>query len=410
MGSTYKRGSIWWLKYTYRGKVRRESSGSQVKMVAKKQLARREGDISRGKIPGILFEKVFFEEIAEEFLTDYLINNKKSLDRAELSVKHLSGEFSGTRVPDITTPRIKEYVSNRMKWTCRSCHSKFHVEGKLECPKCGGEDLEKGAANATINRELSALRRMFNLGAKQTPPKVNRVPYIPMLKENNVRKGFFEHDGFLALRDALPSYLKPFATFAYKCGWRHDEISNLTWGQVDLKSGIVVLDPGETKNDDGRTVYLDQELKEIFNQQRDRRKESGKLIPYIFPNREGNGRIVNFRKAWNTACRKAGLGYGYKTSRKYVIKWKDTLPSGPILHDFRRTAVRNMIRSGIPERVAMTISGHKTRSVFDRYNIVSDADLKLAAQKQEAYLNSITGTISGTIADFEEKKGQPKVS
>jgi hypothetical protein len=120
----------------------------------------------------------------------------------------------------------------------------------------------------------------------------------------------------------------------------------------------------------------------------------------VFPNKKGNGPIVNFRKFWNAACRKALLGYGYKIGKTYVEKWAFKLPAGPTLHDFRRTAVRNMVRSGINERVAMMISGHVTRSVFDRYNIVSDADLRLAAQQQEAYLNSV----AGTIADFNEKR------
>ena len=106
----------------------------------------------------------------------------------------------------------------------------------------------------------------------------------------------------------------------------------------------------------------------------------------------------------DTACRKVGIGYGYNLSKKYVQKWVDKLPTGPIFHDFRSTAVRNMMRSGIPEKVAMMISGHKTRSVFDRYNIVNDADLKLAAQRQEAYLQAQMGTILGTIAPFEAKK------
>jgi integrase len=341
-------------------------------------LKKREGEISEGKLPGIYFDKVQFDELAEDFLRDYRINQKKSLDRAELSVDHLKETFENNKVIDITSPRIENYIEKR---------------------------LESGASNATINRELAALKRMFRLAAQQTPPKVNKIPHIPKLKENNVRKGFFEHNEFLALRDSLPSYLKGFVTFGYKTGWRVEEVAGLKWNKVDRKQGIVRLEVGETKNNEARTVYLDEELREVFRLQWLLRKSNKRLCSYVFPNESGIEKIVNYRKAWNTGCRKAKIGYGYRISKEYVEKWKDKFQTGPFFHDFRRTAVRNMVRSGIPERVAMMISGHKTRSVFDRYNIVNDADLQLAAQRQESYLKSQMGTISGTIHDFRAKKG-----
>lgn len=363
MGSIYKRGNVYWIKYYRAGKPYRESTRSKKEPDAKRLLKKREGEISEGKLPGIYFDKVRFDELAEALLQDYRINGRKSLNRVEASLDHLKPTFEGIRIPQITTPRINAYIEARH---------------------------DEGAANATINRELSALKRMLNLGARQTPPRVDRVPYIPMLKENNTRKGFFEHGEFLALREVLPFYLKGFVTFAYKAGWRVSEIAGLTWKQVDLNQGIVRLEAGETKNNDARTVYLDEELQEVFNQQWQSRRQSKKLIPYVFPNKEGNDQIKSFRKSWNSACMAAKIGKR-------------------LFHDFRRTAIRNMVRSGIPERVAMMISGHKTRAVFDRYNIVNDADLKLAASRQETYLQAQMGTVSGTIHDFGTKKGLANV-
>lgn len=358
MGNIYQRGKVYWIKYYRNGKPYRESTKSKKEPDAKRLLKKREGEISEGKLPGIYFERVRFDELAEDFLRDYRINEKKSLVRAERSTGHLKRYFEGMRAPGINTPRIEAYVESR---------------------------LEEGAKNATINRELSALKRMLNLGARQTPPKVDRVPHIPMLKENNVRKGFFEHGEFIALRDALPDYLKSLVTFAYKTGWRVSEITGLTWNKVDLGQGIVRLEVGETKNDEGRTVYLDDELKEVFQWQWETRKESKTLTPYIFPNQDGNSQIKDFRGSWDKACKDAKIGKR-------------------LFHDFRRTAVRNMVRAGIPEGVAMKVSGHKTRSVFERYNIVNDHDLKLASQKQEAYLQAQIGTITGTVLDLEEKR------
>ncbi len=362
MGAIYRRKNVLWIKYYRNGKPYYESTHSNKKEVAKRLLQRREGEISKGELPGIRFDKVRFDELAEDFLTDYRINGKKTLDKASCSVKHLKEMFGGMRITEITTAKIKEYVDKKMT---------------------------AGLSNASINRELAAIKRIFHLAAQCTPPKVGQVPYIPMLKESNTRKGFFEHEEYLTLKEALPSHLRSVVIFAYHTGWRLNEIRGLTWDKVDLNQGIIRLDPGETKNEEARTIYLNDELMKEMKVLHSNRRLGCLYVFHL------NGQpIGEFRKSWKTACIDAGICEVLKNEEGKPVVIKDKkgnerevkIPT-KIFHDFRRTAIRNMIRSGIPERVAMKISGHKTRSVFDRYNIVSEQDLKEAASKQQAYLD-----------------------
>jgi integrase len=245
------------------------------------------------------------------------------------------------RAMEINTARVKRYIDLRQS---------------------------EEAQNGTINRELAALSKMLNLGAEHTPRKVLTVPHIPKLKEANPRKGFFEYVEYQAVLTQLPDFYQGPVTFAYYTGWRQGEILNLQWSNVDLEENTVTLDVGTTKNEEGRVVYMTDELKSLLLSQWEERKVSRILSPYVFPNESRTNRIVKtrFNRAWQSACTKAGY-------------------PGKLYHDLRRTAVRNMVRAGIPERVAMMISGHKTRSIFDRYNIVDDKDLKQAAERIGAY-------------------------
>jgi integrase len=375
-GSVYKRkwkdsktgewieGNTWWIKYYRHGKPYRESSETDKITTAQRLLKKREGEIAEGKLPGIYFDKVTFDELAEDYITDYKVNGRDTLAKAERCVKYLKKNFGGLKVIEITTAGIKAYIDKRME-----------------------EDL----SNASINRELAALKRMFHLAAECTPPKVSLIPHIPMLKESNVRKGFFEPDEYRALKDALPEGLRSLVTFAYHSGWRKAEILGLTWDRVDLKEGLVSLDPGETKNEEGRTLYLNEELMEEMKIAQSKRNLG---CPYVF-HRNGDP-IRDFRGSWNTACIQVGLWRMEKDEEGNARK----VPT-KIFHDFRRTAIRDMVRSGVPERVAMKISGHKTRSVFDRYNIVSDQDLKEAARKKQAYHER-----QNAVVEDDQKRGE----
>ena len=331
MGRTYQRGNIWWIQYYGLGQLFRESSHSNLKSAATSLLKLREGEIGQGRIPALRTERTTFEELAELFLQDYQINGRKSLQRAKELAARLRKTFGRFRACRITSEQIRGYIIRRQS---------------------------EGLANGTINRELAALKRMFQLASQQTPPLVATMPHIPHLQENNVRQGFFTEDEYKVLRGVLPDHVKVPLIMAYWTGMRAGEILRLQWDQLGLERGLLRLEPGTTKNNQGRLVPLVTEATEALWKWKQRTLHRYPSCPWVCHYR--GKRLLNIpTKSWRKACQRVGL-------------------QGKLFHDLRRTAVRNMVRAGISERVAMAISGHKTRSVFDRYDIVSEADLSSA--------------------------------
>lgn len=220
--------------------------------------------------------------------------------------------------------------------------------------------------------------------------KLLRLPVVHEPKESAPRQGFFEPEQFEAVHRRLPEDLQVAVTIAYTFGWRmQSEVLTLERRQVDLEAATLRLDPGATKNGEGRIVYMPPDVKAAVGAQLARvdalQRKLERIIPWVFPHLRGarqpnpgrrrvpvlGERRGDFKRAWATACGKAGV-------------------PGMLRHDFRRTAVRNMVNAGVPERVAMKVTGHKTRAVFDRYHIVSPADLQDVTRK-------LAGTATGTI-------------
>lgn len=392
MGQLKRRGRIWWIRYYKNGKRYEESSGSTKEAEARSLLRLREGDIERGVALTPKVGRIRFDEAANDMLNDYRTNRKRSLDDVERRIElHLKPFFGNRRMAAITTADIREYIDSRQKETTvlRKAFTFTARDGTRRNVPEQRRKIDR-VSNAEINRELTALKRMFNLAIQAG--KLIQKPHIPFLKEHNVRVGFFERDQFLAVLAHLPEAVRPAATFAYITGWRIDsEVLPLEWRQVDFGAGEVKLDPGKTKNGEGRTFPMTRELREVLEQQRaiteNLQRQLKVVCPRVF-HRSGRP-IKSFRVAFRTACAAAGC-------------------PGRVLHDFRRTAVRNLVRAGIPERVAMQMTGHKTRSVFERYNIVSGGDLREAAKR----LDAAAGTISGTIGQNQRagtKSGNPQV-
>ncbi|HEY0876697.1 MAG TPA: tyrosine-type recombinase/integrase [Vicinamibacterales bacterium] len=346
---TTKTCRTWTLRYHRNGRAIQEATKFTRKGDALTLLKTREGDIAKGLPVSRASITLTFDAAVADVVNDYKANGKRTTEHVERRIRlHLAPAFGGRRLSSITTAQIRAFIAQR----------------QAPIPQDDGTTIP-GASNAEINRELAILKRACRLAQQGGALLV--IPHIPMLRESNVRQGFFERAEFEAVREALPAPLRPVVTFAYLTGWRvPSEVLTLEWGQVDREAQTVRLDPGTTKNAEGRTFpyALLPELVELIASQwaeHERLKSADVICPFVFPRPSGKA-VKHFRKAWATACVTAGV-------------------PGRLPHDFRRTAVRNLVRAGVPEKTAMALTGHKTRSVFDRYDIVNEADLRDAVGK-----------------------------
>lgn len=358
------KNNTWYARIRVGGRQKEVSLGVSKVSEAKKKLRILIGDVERGVPVTTVLNKLRWEEAAEDILNDYRINGKKTLDKVErLLTKHLTPFFGGRRMLGITSADWRRYLAHRQA-------QPITVRPATETEPA----VTRTVSNAELNREAALVKRMFNLAVQAG--KLSHKPYIPMLDEDNARQGFFEDEQFRAVLKHLPSELRPVISFAFITGWRIiSEVLPLTWAQVRLDerlypeqevAGVVRLETGTTKNGRGREFPLTEELRAVLvaqDEERKRLQRQGVICPSVF---HRNGKpIKSFRGAWEAACKAAGC-------------------PGRIPHDFRRTAVRNLVRAGVPEKTAMQLTGHKTRSVFDRYDIISGRDLADAVARLSA--------------------------
>ena len=337
-GRVFRRGEIWWIAFSHRGREYRESSRSAHRSQALKLLRQRLGELGIGRFVGPAAERVTVADLLDLVEADYELKQRRSVKRVRFARAVLLEEFGPDLALEVGLPRLEDYVAGRRR---------------------------DGAALATIQYELAVLRRGFNLAVRRQ--QLPFRPAFPTLRIDNARQGFFEREGLEKVRAALPEPLRNVVTFAYLTGWRvPSEVLPLTWDRVDFPAGVVRLDVRTTKTGTGRTFPFDvlPELAELLRRQRlytNLFEATGsQTIAYVF-HRAGRP-IRDFSHAWRKACTAAGLG-------------------GRIPHDFRRTAARNLLRAGVPESWAMQLTGHKTAAIFRRYAITNEADLREAVMR-----------------------------
>jgi integrase len=371
-----KESQFWWMRYSLRGQQYRESTkvlfvedgpGAEAsRREAEKVLRRRLQEVGADLIGARQFispksEKILVSEILDDLIDDLKVRDKYSAPTSS-HIKAVRAEFGDRSAVTLTDSDLRKYVQ------------KIRAQGR---------------ANATVNRRTQLLGQAFGLAGK----KLGGGPKILKLSEaDNVRQGFLDPEVFEEFVLHLPADLQDFARWGYRTGWRKGTITRLEWTMFDMRAMTMDVPGSITKNRKPVKVPLQGILAEIIARRWEKRSytlaNGTSAISSLVFYREGRhlgSPVADFDKVWQRACDKVGLRV--------------------LFHDFRRSAVRNLMRAGVDQAVAMQITGHKTAAIFQRYNITDERDLQAAMGRLENYLGERAAAPSNVV-QFGRKKAE----
>ena len=330
---------VWYYRIRL-GKRLKEGRGFKTKAEAIEALKEERKRKARGEFVPPEQDRLTVAGVLDSYLSALKDRGAKSVASVACRLDRLKEEFPEVRAKDFTSDHVEDYRRRR---------------------------LAAGLNRATIDREVEVLRAAFRLAARHE--RLSRVPFFPMYGVDNVRQGFFEREQTDKILSKLPELYAEIVRFVSLSGWRISEVVALRWEQVDRNLGELHLP--DSKNGRPRTLALQGELSALIERRwtaREYRTRRGpaSLSPFVFHQRRGRPVAYStYRREFVSACEAAEV-------------------EGRTTHDFRRTVARDLRRAGVPETVAMSITGHVTAEIFRRYSIVDTRDQLAALRAKDA--------------------------
>lgn len=346
---------VWTMRFYRNGKEVDITSGTEDRAEAEQMYLRELANYAERGPETTRQAKVTVGQLLWLVLDDYRIKKLRTTYEKEREIKSIILPRVGTiKAAEFGTVQIKAYIEGRLK------DKRWHT------PALKGQKRKKGqgVSGATINRELSTIRRAFTLGLEHDPPLVSRVPKFTLLEEDNVREGLISHDDYLCLRSKLPPAARLALVIGYHTGARKGEILLIEKPHVDLKAGRIKMPGRTTKSKKPKYIPIYGDMREEI----EGALQMGDKKCSFLVQRDG-AMVDDIGPAWERACKACGI-------------------PAAIFHDLRRTALTNMIEAGFSEKEAMEISGHKTAEVFRRYHIVSEKRMQKAGERLEAFMRA----------------------